>query len=206
MIKVMKKIIIFFVILILFTFVNNSIAGHWDIEGWSWIDNKNKIVLWQKKEKEFISEALVSNTGAIGCEIVRGYTVKLSKDISLSDYQYNNYPIGIWKAIYYGFDSSGNIYLKIIREKEEIKKKDLLIIKDEIQKVSSIVGTEEDIIEKRLELFTFSFKKHLKEEGEIITIDPAKIVVISSINDLPPFKIDINQGNAIINVSVIKLE
>lgn len=204
----MKYKRLFIAVILLLSIVKVGIvsAGHWNIEGWEWIENKDKIVLWQKKEEEFISETLINIAAPIGCEILRGYTFKYSENIALTDYQCNNYPVGIWKIIYNGIDSSGNIYLNIIRQKDKINKSDISKIKQEIKNISEFIGTEENLIEKRIKLFSDLLNNYLEKEGEIITIDSSKIVVINSINDIPPFSIKVNEKNTIINLTVKSLD
>lgn len=198
-------IIFLFCICLYISFSINTFAGYWDIEGWDWIDNKEKVVLWQKKDKQFISEALVKASVPIGSAILKGYTVKFNTEQNISDYQYDNFPIGIWMISYNGFDTSGNIYLKLIREKNTISNLDIDKLQEEIQKISSYLS-EKNTIEKRLELYDSIFNNYLDKEGEVIIVDPSKTIVIYSINDIPPFAIETNENHTVIEVSVKSLD
>lgn len=205
----MKKLLFTFVLMIIFfmVFFNQEVkTTHWDIEGWHWIESKDKIVLWQKEEKEYISEALVNIAVPIGSEIVSGYSVKLNENMKISEYQSNSYPLGIWRIIYNGVDSSGNIYLKIIRNKNNIKNQDFQLIKKEIKKISNIKGEEENLIEMRYDLFISLLDNYLKKESEVIVVDLSKTLVINSINDIPPLDIELSENHTVINISVVKLE
>ncbi len=198
--------IILITVILLILIIDVGKAAHWDVDGWTWIENKDKIVLWQKSEKEFISENLLNIAVPIGCEILWGYTVKFNNNIIISDYRYNTYAVGFWKIIYNGLDSSGNIYLKIIREKDGIANSDILKIKEEIMRVSSFTGTEENLIEMRLELFRSILENYLEKEGETIVIDSTKTIVINGLDNIPPFKIEINDKHLMVNASVVSLE
>ncbi len=196
------RIIITLILLILI--IDVSKAGHWDVDGWSWIENKNKSILWQKSENEFISENIINIAVPIGRELLWGYTLKFNNEIS--GYRYNKYDLGFWKIIYNGLDSSGNIYLKIIRERDGIDNTNILKIKEEIKRVSSFKGTEENLIEMRLELFTSLLENYLEKEGETIVLDSSKTIVINGLNDIPPFKIETNDKHLMVNASVVNLE
>ena len=152
-----------------------------------------------------MSENLINTAVPLGREILWGYTVKFDNEISISYSQYNKYDVG-FKITYIGLDSSGNIYLKISREKDDIANSDILKIKEEIKRVSSLTGTEENIIERRLELFTSLLDNYLEKEGETLVIDSSKTIIINGLNDIPPFKIEINDKHSIVNTSVVSLE
>ncbi|MFW6287545.1 MAG: hypothetical protein ACOC2J_02220 [bacterium] len=198
-----KIILLFFVFIVL----NQQImAGFRNIEGWEWIESKYRIELWQKEEDEYISEVLVNTTIPLGSEIIRGYTIKLSKDENILEYPSASYALGIWKVIFNGIDNSDNIYLKIFREKEQVSNQDFSEIKDEIQRVSAFKGNEKNLIETRIELFKTLLDNYIEKEGETFVIDSSRILVIYSLNDIPTIKIELNDKHTVINARVEDLE
>jgi len=206
--KLSILIIAFIIVFIYMNQVYNSqcfAGGHLDIEGWELLENKEKLALWQKGGEDFTSEVILNLSTAIGSELLRGYTIKKTNKKLLSDYLNNNYPLGIWKIIYEGFDSSGNIYLEVIRENEEINISDQNRLIEEIKNINSIED-EKNIIEKRLELFDSTFNRFLKREGNHIIVDPAKILIINSISCIPPLKIEVNKKHSVINVILVNLD
>ena len=68
----MKRIIILFLLISLlslaFIFIlsHQLSANHLNIEGWDIIENKGKVVLLQKKNQDFLSEAMLNLSVAIG--------------------------------------------------------------------------------------------------------------------------------------------
>lgn len=203
----MKKIFNIIIIFLLFISIDKVIlANYLEVEGWKLIESKEKIFLCQKKKKEFTSEVIVNLSVGINGEILRGYSIKKDSNILISDYFTNSYPFAIWKVIYNGFDSSGNIYLKLFREKEDIDSNNIKKIKEEIKRISSLSEEEENIIEKRLEFYNFILDDYLDKEGEFIIIDPKKIIIISGINDIPPIHIEANDKHSVINISIVSLD
>ncbi|MFW6389591.1 MAG: hypothetical protein ACOCZT_00565 [Halanaerobiales bacterium] len=201
----MRKLIINIIFMLVVIYSQSIMASHQDIEGWNWIENKNKVVLWQKEENEYISEILINTTVSVGGEIARGYTVKFSDDL-MSEFKNDTYPVGIWKIIYKGLDEAGNLYLNIIREKDDIKNKELLKIKNGIKTISKFKGEEENLIEKRLKLFSSLLDDYIKDKEETFIIDSSRTFVIYSIYDIPPLKIELNDTHTVINVYAVELE
>lgn len=203
----MKKIYWLNVILtfLLFLLSYFSYAAHLDIEGWKLLESKGKVSLWQKKEKNFTSEVIINLSASLNNEILRGYSIKQEEKKLISDYFSETSPVGLWKILYDGYDSSGNIYLKIIRKKDNLSNKDVSIIKDSVKQVSE-EKEEKEIIKKRFKLFESFLDNYFKEEGDVIIVDPSKIIVFSSINDIPPFKIEVNDQYSVINVTVVSLD
>lgn len=199
----MKTVLILFIFLL--SHQKISVAFH-NVDGWEWIESKFKIELWQKDEEEYISEILVNTTIPLGSEIIRGYTLKLSEDENIPEYPSANYPLGIWKVIFGGIDSSDNIYLKIIREDEKSSNQDFSKIKENIQRVSALKGNEKNLLETRIELFKTILDNYLEKEGETIVVDSSRTLVIYNLNDIPPLKIELNENNTVINVRITNLE
>jgi hypothetical protein len=180
--------------------------GLMDIGGWKLIESKERLALWQKGGEDFISEVILNLSTAIGSEMLRGYTVKKADKILLSDYMNNNKYTAIWKIIYKGYDSSGNIYLELVREKDDISTAEQNRIIKEIEKISSLTGDEKNIIEKRLDLYDYILSEFLEREGMDIVVDPSRTVIILSINCIPPLKIEVNRKNSVINVLLVDMK
>lgn len=206
----MKRIIILFLLISLlslaFIFIlsHQLSANHLNIEGWDIIENKGKVVLLQKKNQDFLSEAMLNLSVAIGGDILKGYSIKKADNLLVTDYFTNTVPLGLWRVIYNGFDSSGNIHLKIIREKDDLNNDEKAWIRKEIERVGTLEKGK-NILEERLAMFE-GFKNYFDKEGENIIIDPKKIIVISNINDFPPIKIAVNDKHSVIHVTVTKLD
>lgn len=194
----------YLVLLLLFIFLSCQVSAvYLNIEGWDILESKGKIMLFQKKNKDFLSETMVNLSVAIGADILKGYSIKKEGYLQEIDYFSNTVPLGLWKIIYNGFDSSGNIYLKIIREKDDLKAEEIARIREKIERVSSIEKGQ-NMLKERLEMFE-SFSSFLDKEGENISIDPTKIIIINNLNDLPPFKIEVNDQNSVINIAIVNL-
>ena len=179
-------------------------ASHLNIEGWDIIESKGKVILLQKKDQDFVSEAMLNLSVAIGGDILKGYSIKKGDNLLVTDYFTNTVPLGLWRLIYKGFDSSGNIHLKIIRERDDLSLDDKARIRKEIERVSGL-QKDKNVLEERLVMFE-GFKDFLDKEGEDIIIDPAKIIIISNINNFPPIKIEINNQHSVIHIAVAKLD
>lgn len=179
-------------------------ASHLNIEGWDIIESKGKVILLQKKDQDFVSEAMLNLSVAIGGDILKGYSIKKGDNLLVTDYFTNTVPLGLWRLIYKGFDSSGNIHLKIIREKDDLNNDEKAWIRKEIERVGTLEKGK-NILEERLAMFE-GFKNYFDKEGENIIIDPKKIIVISNINDFPPIKIAVNDKHSVIHVTVTKLD
>ncbi len=194
----------YLVLLLLFIFLSCQVSAvYLNIEGWDILESKGKIMLFQKKDKDFLSETMVNLSVAIGADILKGYSIKKEGNLQEIDYFSNTVPLGLWKIIYNGFDSSGNIYLKIIREKDDLKAEEIARIREKIERVSSIEKGQ-NMLKERLEMFE-SFSNFLDKEGENISIDPTKTIIINNLNDLPPFKIEVNDQNSVINIAIVNL-
>ena len=194
----------YLVLLLLFIFLSCQVSAvYLNIEGWDILESKGKIMLFQKKDKDFLSETMVNLSVAIGADILKGYSIKKEGNLQEIDYFSNTVPLGLWKIIYNGFDSSGNIYLKIIREKDDLKAEEIARIREKIERVSSIEKGQ-NMLKERLEMFK-SFSNFLDKEGENISIDPTKTIIINNLNDLPPFKIEVNDQNSVINIAIVNL-
>ena len=137
-------------------------------------------------------------------DILKGYSIKKADNLLVTDYFTNTVPLGLWRVIYNGFDSSGNIHLKIIREKDDLNNDEKAWIRKEIERVGTLEKGK-NILEERLAMFE-GFKNYFDKEGENIIIDPKKIIVISNINDFPPIKIAVNDKHSVIHVTVTKLD
>ena len=195
----------YLVLLLLFIFLSCQVSAvYLNIEGWDILESKGKIMLFQKKDKDFLSETMVNLSVAIGADILKGYSIKKEGYLQEIDYFSNTVPLGLWKIIYNGFDSSGNIYLKIIREKDDLKAEEIARIREKIERVSSIEKGQ-NMLKERLEMFE-SFSNFLDKEGENISIDPTKTIIINNLNDLPPFKIEVNDQNSVINITIVNLD
>lgn len=195
----------YLVLLLLFIFLSCQVSAvYLNIEGWDILESKGKIMLFQKKDKDFLSETMVNLSVAIGADILKGYSIKKEGNLQEIDYFSNTVPLGLWKIIYNGFDSSGNIYLKIIREKDDLKAEEIARIREKIERVSSIEKGQ-NMLKERLEMFE-SFSSFLDKEGENISIDPTKTIIINNLNDLPPFKIEVNDQNSVINITIVNLD
>ena len=179
-------------------------ASHLNIEGWDIIESKGKVILLQKKDQDFVSEAMLNLSVAIGGDILKGYSIKKGDNLLVTDYFTNTVPLGLWRLIYNGFDSSGNIHLKIIRERDDLSLDDKARIRKEIERVSGL-QKDKNVLEERLVMFE-GFKDFLDKEGEDIIIDPAKIIIISNINNFPPIKIEVNNQHSVIHIAVAKLD
>ncbi|NLJ84437.1 MAG: hypothetical protein GX336_05965 [Halanaerobiaceae bacterium] len=179
-------------------------ASHLNIEGWDIIESKGKVILLQKKDQDFVSEAMLNLSVAIGGDILKGYSIKKGDNLLVTDYFTNTVPLGLWRLIYKGFDSSGNIHLKIIRERDDLSLDDKARIRKEIERVSGL-QKDKNVLEERLVMFE-GFKDFLDKEGEDIIIDPAKIIIISNINNFPPIKIEVNNQHSVIHIAVAKLD
>lgn len=179
-------------------------ASHLNIEGWDIIESKGKVILLQKKNQDFVSEAMLNLSVAIGGDILKGYSIKKGDNLLVTDYFTNTVPLGLWRLIYKGFDSSGNIHLKIIRERDDLSLDDKARIRKEIERVSGL-QKDKNVLEERLVMFE-GFKDFLDKEGEDIIIDPAKIIIISNINNFPPIKIEVNNQHSVIHIAVAKLD
>lgn len=202
-----KKILYINIITTLLVFLLNyfSFAAPSDIEGWKLLESKEMVTLWQKKEKEYTSEVIINLSAALSNEVLRGYSIKKNEKEFISDYFSNSNPIGLWRILYDGYDSSGNIYLKIFRKKDNLSNNDITKIKEEIEKVT-VKEEDKRIMKERLKLFDSFLNNYLKEEGDVITVDPSKTIVFSSIDDIPPFKIEVNDQHSVINVTIVSLE
>ena len=195
----------YLVLLLLFIFLSCQVSAvYLNIEGWDILESKGKIMLFHKKDKDFLSETMVNLSVAIGADILKGYSIKKEGNLQEIDYFSNTVPLGLWKIIYNGFDSSGNIYLKIIREKDDLKAEEIARIREKIERVSSIEKGQ-NMLKERLEMFE-SFSSFLDKEGENISIDPTKTIIINNLNDLPPFKIEVNDQNSVINITIVNLD
>lgn len=195
----------YLVLLLLFIFLSCQVSAvYLNIEGWDILESKGKIMLFQKKDKDFLSETMVNLSVAIGADILKGYSIKKEGNLQEIDYFSNTVSLGLWKIIYNGFDSSGNIYLKIIREKDDLKAEEIARIREKIERVSSIEKGQ-NMLKERLEMFE-SFSSFLDKEGENISIDPTKTIIINNLNDLPPFKIEVNDQNSVINITIVNLD
>ena len=194
----------YLVLLLLFIFLSYQVSAvYLNIEGWDILESKGKIMLFQKKDKDFLSETMVNLSVAIGADILKGYSIKKEGNLQEIDYFSNTVPLGLWKIIYNGFDSSGNIYLKIIREKDDLKAEEIARIREKIERVS-FIEKGQNMLKERLEMFE-SFSNFLDKEGENISIDPTKTIIINNLNDLPPFKIEVNDQNSVINIAIVNL-
>ncbi|QTL96479.1 hypothetical protein GM661_00060 [Iocasia frigidifontis] len=196
----------YILLLIFILIISSEIKGteHFKLDGWCYIDGKANLELWQKKEAGFISENIINNAVALGCEVLKGYTLKDEIDKESAVLQSNNCPFGFWRLDYTGYDSSGNIYFKLYTHQDR-KIKNINEIINEISKITKL-SDGDNIIYQKIILFEELLGDFLKEDGEVIIVDPEKDIIINNINEIPVLKIEASQTNSIINVRVVALE
>lgn len=201
----MKKNKYILLLLIFLILISGEIKGteHFKLNGWNYIDGKGNIELWQKRGSGFISENIINNTVALGCKVLRGYTLK-DEDKESTVLQSNNCPFGFWRLDYTGYDSSGNIYLKLYTHQEQ-KLKNKNDLAKEISKITKLSDGEK-IIYQKIILFKELLRDFLKEDGEVIIVDPGKDIIINNIDEIPVLRIEASQSNSIINVKVVALD
>ncbi|AZO93610.1 hypothetical protein [Halocella sp. SP3-1] len=200
--KKSRYILLLFFILLICTEIKG--ADYFKLDGWCYVDGKANLELWQKKEAGFISENIINNAVALGCEVLKGYTLKDEIDKESAVLQSNNCPFGFWRLDYTGYDSSGNIYLKLYTHQNG-KIKNINDIINEIIKITKL-SDGDNIIYQKIILFEELLRNFLKEDGEVIIVDPGKDIIINNINEIPVFKIEASQTNSVINVRVVALE
>lgn len=159
---------------------------------WECIEIESRTELWQKKDEYIMAENLIYLTSALSTEVIKGYSI-------------NEGELDIWKVIYNGFDSSGNIYFKIYKIKEDLTAGEEKKIKNLIERYIDIKEDNPDLISLKEEYFDY-LKSFLSKDGEGITVDSGKIIIIKGIDFIPPFEIQTSPTNSIINIKIVKIE
>lgn len=204
----MKRKIVLFAILLLFSscFINinaqTSNSFTWEISS-----SDNSKELWKSKGYNIgLNYKLLNhNKVSIGGTLINSYNylenienAKRYNDFPINSENIPFYPSEFIKIVYNGYDTEGNIYLKIYRQTtndDDFKK----IIKD----VNELFGNinEAKKLDKVRLLDNIILKDEYKNYEKYI-VDTSKIIKFDD-ELIPPFKIKTNNSNSDISIELI---
>ncbi|MEJ6951929.1 hypothetical protein [Natronospora cellulosivora (SeqCode)] len=201
---VKKKIYFIVLITITLIFINfNCLSINHKIDEWHWLEKQGRVELWQRKSSDFISEILLNNRLTLRNEVLRGYTIRFVED-DIPDFNFFDYPIGVWKVYYTGCDNSGNIYLRMHTLRDGLSEEEIWNLMSAIEEISKYDEEEndEDLLKMRFAFFNNVLDDYLDREGVLLIVDSSKSVVINGIEQIPALNFILNDAHTVVNIQI----
>lgn len=204
----MKRKIVLFTILLLFSlcFINVNVEASNSFT-WERSSSDNSKELWVSKGNNIgINYKLLNhNKVSIGGTLINSYNylenienAKKYNDFPIKSENIPFYPSEFMKIVYNGYDTEGNIYLKVYRQTtndDDFKK----IIKDVNELFEDV--NESKRLDKVNLLNDIILKEEYKNYDEHI-VNPSKIIKFDDAL-IPPFKIKTNDSNSDISIELL---